>query len=215
MKCCGLEKLLQFHRGMCTDREARSIADHLHRCHRCQQNMKWLDTVLRLAAQDDSADPPPWVVQRAIDLFAQHGPSPMPSLLSRIVAALVFDSAAQPGLVGVRSLGVATRKCLYRWEGYDIDLSFEPANGSDRVTVTGQILGPSETFRDVSGVSVQLRKGEEVIAETATNHLGEFTFERIAVGVYELKMTLQGKEAWITPLEVKAVTEERGDIGRG
>lgn len=207
MTCYSLEKLLQFYQKVCADQQARAIRNHLGRCRRCQRELKWLETVIPLMATDDSVDPPSWVVQRAVDLFARYGPSPRPGVMSRIVAALVFDTAAQPGLVGVRSLGVATRQCLYRWEGYDIDLSFEPANGTDRVTLTGQILGPSESFHEVAGVPVQLRRGEDVVAQTVTNHLGEFTFERIAVGVYELKVELQGKEAWITPLEVKALTD--------
>lgn len=207
MTCYSLEKLLRFHQELCAEEEARAIRNHLGRCPRCQQELRWLQTVIPLMVTDDSVDPPPWVVQRAIDLFAQYGPSPQPSVLERIIAALVFDTAAQPGVVGVRSLGVATRQCLYRWEGYDIDLAIEPATGTDRVTLTGQILGPSDSFHEVSGVPVQLRQGAEVVAETVTNHLGEFTFERVAIGVYELKVKVEGKEVWITPLDVTACTD--------
>lgn len=205
MTCYSLEKLLEFHQELCAEKEARAIREHLGRCRRCQQESTWLQTVISLMATDDSVEPPAEVVQRALDLFAHYGPSPQPGRLERIIAALVFDTATQPGLVGVRSLGMTTRQCLYRWEGYDIDLAVEPA--TDRVMLTGQILGPSDSFQEVSGVPVQLRKAEDVIAETVTNALGEFTFEGVAVGVYELKVELQGKEVWISPLDLKALTE--------
>jgi hypothetical protein len=88
-----------------------------------------------------------------------------------------------------------------------VDLSFEPVNGSDRVNVSGQVLGPSEDFESVSGIMVRLIQGTNAMHETVTNHLGEFTFDRVSKGMYDLTIQLSDGEVRITQLEVKASKE--------
>jgi hypothetical protein len=204
MRCIGIEKLLEMSRGQTSQTEAMKMNQHLAGCTRCQGNLDWISTVARLAAADDAVDPPRWVVRQVVALFEEYHPVREPGRLRKLVASLVFDTFAQPQLSGVRSTGLATRQCLYRYSDYDVDLSFEPVNGSDRVNLSGQVLGPSEDFENVGGAKVELMQAAGVVHETVTNHLGEFTFDQVAKGVYELTIQLSDGEVRITQLEVKA-----------
>jgi hypothetical protein len=207
MRCIGFEKLLEMSGGQTSSAEAMKMNQHLAGCVRCQGNLDWITTVARLAAADEAVDPPTWVVRQAVALFEQVRPGREPGVLRKLVASLVFDTFAQPQLAGVRSTGLATRQCLYRYSEYDVDLSFEPVNGSDRVNVSGQVLGPSEDFESVSGIMVRLIQGTNAMHETVTNHLGEFTFDRVSKGMYDLTIQLSDGEVRITQLEVKASKE--------
>jgi len=207
MRCITFEKLLAFSNKECSPAEATRIRNHLAGCAACQQNVHWLELVVTVAATDGAVDPPTWLVQQALELFKLHRPEPKKGLLQKLVASLVFDTLTQPGWAGVRALGLATRQCLYRCAGYDLDLSFEPAESPTQVNVNGQLLGPSENFEEVANASVQLMRGGEVVLETMTNRLGEFTIDQVQKGVYGLRIQLPEKEIGITELDVRAAEE--------
>jgi len=204
MKCVRTEQLLDFTQGRAEAATAERIREHLDGgCRRCQGNLDWLHKIVRLAATDESVEPPAWVFNRAVRLFNEHGPHRTPSFLERLVASLTFDSLAQVQLAGARQSGQATRQCLYQAGEWDVDLSFEVGEESEFINITGQVLASRGEVSQVAGLPVQLIQAGQTLASTVTDRLGEFAFDRVAGGEYDLKIDLPNYEVWIEHVDVK------------
>jgi hypothetical protein len=108
--------------------------------------------------------------------------------LGQLVAALVFDSAAQPSVAGARSIGGADRQMLYRAETYHIDLQFAAGDG-ERAALTGQILRDGEfEFESVAGLELSLLREGRRVSSTLTNRFGEFSIAQLEHGHYDLRI---------------------------
>jgi hypothetical protein len=142
-----------------------------------------------VAASDDSVEPPPWVVKRALRLFT----APPASLsigdrVSAVVASLVFDSFSRPAVAGARSSGVEGRQLLYRAQDYSIDLQVA-ASGAMRAELNGQILREGELmFESVTGLQLDLMLNGGTVLSTITNDRGEFTIPAVEAGSYDLRV---------------------------
>ena len=187
MECPGFDKLLDYCDGLLTGREAQLVAAHLSMsCRACADSAAWYERVRGVAASDNFSDPPPWVFNRALQLFDTQT-NPRAECFSQL-SSLVFDSVARPALIGVRSTETSNRQLLYRAGVYSIDLqiSFPRLSGADLI---GQILRESESrFESVAGLSIKMtRKGRKVYA-TLTNEVGEFTLNDIDQNQYDLSV---------------------------
>jgi hypothetical protein len=155
-----------------------------------------LERALRASRQLEDA--PESLIQRAIDLW-QPDALPRPAAtpvggLRRLVATLVFDSAAQPATaLGVRSTRSAVRQMLFAVEGRDIDLRFEPVAGG-RWRVKGQVLGP-----DTAGIA-ELSGDGLAGATVAWNELAEFSFDPIEVDRCTLVLRADGWQVEVQAL---------------
>lgn len=94
-------------------------------------------------------DAPEWLVLRAQAIW-QPRPQPVPPLLTRVLAALSFDSWASPA-PALRGATVAgARQFLFSAEGRDIDLRISAAGNA--WSIEGHVLGPDEGGRSESVV---------------------------------------------------------------
>lgn len=204
MQCAGIEQLLDFAQGRAEPALVDQIQAHLvSGCARCQSELVWIRKLVRLTASDESVEPPPWVLRRAIGLFQILSQPPAPSLLQRLVASLVFDSLTQPQMAGVRQSSSTARQILYRAGDWDVDLSLEAAEESETVDITGQVLKAEASPEEVAGIPVHLTQAGNIVLSTQTDRLGEFTFDRVPRGTYELNLELRGQQVWIEHLDVK------------
>lgn len=179
------------------------IQDHLGRCARCQENWQWLQKVLQVTAQDDSVEPPRWVLHRAVQLFATHGPQPQPTLWQRITALLVFDSLAQPVPLATRNPNQAMRQLLYRAGAWDVDVSLEPGDAPETIHLTGQVLYQQGMPHQAAGILVNLLQAGQTVASTTTNSIGEFSFEQVAAGAYDLNIHTGDVQLWVEQMDVR------------
>lgn len=204
MRCPGFERLIDYLENRLDAEQAQSIAAHLASgCGNCEDSRQWYQQVATITASDDTAEPPAWVLRRAIQLFDNR--LTQPGLIERIgrsIAALVFDSFAQPAIAGVRSTETASRQLLYRAEHYNIDLQINPSDKSN-ATVMGQILRKDDLrFESVSKIPLSLvRKGEAVVS-TVTNDTGEFILPEIGCGEYDLLIDTRDLSITVTGLPV-------------
>jgi DNA-binding response OmpR family regulator len=125
----------------------------------------------------------PWVPR---DLLLQEVWPRLDSLLRRNIvhrqitqsARLVLDSFLQPLPAGVRySLPLSARKLLYESGGLMADLSLEPQENSQRITLVGQVLDAAEPERRLASLSLVLQGRAGPIAVASTNKSGEFQFD--------------------------------------
>jgi hypothetical protein len=71
---------------------------------------------------------------------------------------------------------VAARQFLFETDDYYIDLRLEAKSAEERAWLVGQVL--SRSGKQVAeAVPVRLQRGKRAVAQTSTNHLGEFQLE--------------------------------------
>jgi len=187
MNCPGFEQLIDHLDGRLAPAPAAAVERHVSQgCLQCGENVVWYGRVKLVAASDDSVEPPPWVLKRALRVFdSQPGSA---SLASRVIASLVFDSLRRPGLAMSRSIGLEDRQLMYEAEPYSIDLQVASLDEA-RADLTGQILRRGELmFESVSGLSLDLAREGFSVLSTVTNDRGEFRVGALACGNYDLKI---------------------------
>src|SRR3989442_15245363 len=171
------EDWVDFARQQGSMEQTARLARHLDGgCERCTPTLHFWQAVLGLAGQEASYRPPEGVVGQARAEFALRRPE---GLLGRVArkASLVFDSFRQPMLAGVRTAGLSPRQLLYKAGRYLIMLRVEPASGSDRLSVVGQILdetNPKTALEDLAGLALT---GDETVERTLTNSMGDVQLE--------------------------------------
>lgn len=201
MRCPFLNSLLDYARGQISAKERTEIVTHISDgCQSCQENLRWLEEALRLAAADKSYVLPEELILQVVAQFKARLAMPL-SPLRQFFAQLIFDSFIPSRLAGLRSAppggsAVVGRQLHYQTEGYDIDLRFERPEGSEAEEMIGQVLptgpqGPQDALREpmeLTRLSAQLLQGEVEVECAQTDARGVFRFARIQSGVYNLKL---------------------------
>jgi anti-sigma factor RsiW len=140
-----------------------------------------LERVIDLMRTDDSVDPPPAVMIRALQLFERRARRSQFTLIQRIIATLQFDSMQMPLAYGTRSRHFSARQLLFSADPYDIDLRI--TSHGDTWSLEGQVLGPC-TGGQARLTNTLLR------IETPLNDLCEFVLPRVPTGAYRLELQL-------------------------
>jgi hypothetical protein len=190
MGCPGFEDLIAFVDGGLASESAGLVAQHIGSgCRYCDANIGWYKRVKMLAANDDSTEPPAWVLKRALRIVDESRRVTARNKRSRkSIASLVFDSLARQHPAGVRSTATEQRQLLYTANGYSIDLQVAPVDGVVS-NLIGQILFEGESgFESVQGIGVGLALDGVAVASTATNSIGEFSIQGLGPGDYDLSI---------------------------
>lgn len=190
MKCPGFEQLLDYLDGRLADQQAQVVAAHLNGgCKRCADNREWVERIRAIAASDDRIEPPLWVLKRAIRLFDNQTARPGAlDHFGRLIAALIFDSLTPAAVSGVRLAQSDSRQLVYRAGRYSVDLQIASANPSTAELI-GQVLREGEArFQSVARLSLELIRENQIVDSTSTNAVGQFTFNGIECGEYDLQI---------------------------
>lgn len=169
-----------------------------------QAQVAWLRAFSRLHHSVTLAKPPAAVRAVLTEQFASYAAAKQqPSIFQRLVAALTFDSAHQSGLVGVRA-GQAerTRQFVYSTDQVDITLNLQPRKQEQSLNLIGQIL-PNAPSVDLAAFSVQLLQDMTEIGITSADDLGEFSFEAVEPGTYQLILSTDDHEIVLPALDLR------------
>ena len=198
-----LALLLDWVEGRLSEQEARTVeervaaGDSATRAH-----VAWLRAFARVSEDTVIASPPSGVRDTLIERFEAYAEGKQhPGLLERLVASLTFDSNLQPA-AGLRAVGVpgSQRQLIYSTAAADVAMTVRPRSQDGLLNIYGQILPVDGTDSGVLGV--QLLKGSSEAATTATNDLGEFTFEAVSPGAYEVLASSDRIEIQIPQIEL-------------
>ncbi len=180
-------KLLDWVEGRLSEEEARAVERQVALGDSAmREEVAWLRAFARISEDTVIASPPPEVRETLTDRFEAYAEGKQqPGFLERLVATLTFDSNLQPAS-GLRAASVSEsqRQLVYSTDAADIAIIVRPRTRDGLLDVYGQILPSDATVSGVFGV--QLLQGASEVATTATNELGEFTFEAVSPGVYEV-----------------------------
>ena len=179
-------RLIDWVEGRLSGREARAVEKQVATADSATRaSVAWLRTFARISEDTIIASPPSEVRDTLIERFEAYAEGKQqPGFLERLVGRLTFDSNLQPAF-GLRAAGIteSQRQLVYSTEAADVAIIVRPRARDGLLDVYGQILPVDGTDSGVFGV--QLLKDASEVATTATNDLGEFTFEAVPPGVYE------------------------------
>ena len=193
------DRLLDWLEERLTTNEAAAIATQIAQADpETQANLTWLEQFHELKAIMRAPRPPAhvranltrqfdhWRAEKAKQERPSSAARPSPSWtqwLQIIKAQLTFDSHAQPALVGVRSAGqMMERQLVYNGRIAEVALNVYPQPSRSEFTLWGQLFPHSEA--DL--FSVQLLQNGVERGLTAADELGEFTFQIMPSGIYDL-----------------------------
>ena len=179
-------RLVDWVEGHLSEQEARIVEERVAADATTRADVAWLRAFARISEDTVIASPPSRVRDALIERFEAYAEGKQqPGLLKRLVATLTFDSDLQPAL-GLRAAGTSEsqRQLVYSTDAADVAIIVRPRARDGLLDIYGQILAVDGTDSGVFGV--QLLEGSSEVATTATNDLGEFTFEAVPPGAYEV-----------------------------
>jgi hypothetical protein len=150
---------------------------------------KNIQNIIDLIRRDDSVDAPADSLKWASDLFRTRSVEPKTSFVKKLAAVLQMEIAPNKPAFGERSASAsAVRQMLYKADDNAVDIRIEKSKKG--FAVRGQILG--EGFENAA---VRL-SGDGRRFEATANSTGEFGFDSVPAGRYEL--TVHGSSVEIT-----------------
>lgn len=198
-------RLLDWIEGRLSAEEAAAVAQAAEQADDATRaEIAWLQAFMRVSARTVLAAPPLDTHTALVQRFAEYAQRKRPpSLLRRLAATLTFDSGLQPAAAGLRSAGVQDppRQLIYSVEIADIALNIQPRQQSQNVDLIGQILPKAGAAAD--SFIVELVYGGATIGSAAADDLGEFVFENLTPGAYELGLRSQHVDVRITAIELR------------
>jgi hypothetical protein len=197
-------RLLDWVEGRLAEHEARTVEERVATADSATgADVAWLRAFARISEDTVIAAPPSEVRDALIDRFEAYAEGKQqPGLLKRLVATLTFDSDLRPA-VGLRAgaISESQRQLVYATDAADVAIIVRPRPRDGLLDVHGQILPVDGTDSGVFGV--QLLAGSSEVATTATNDLGEFTFEAVPPGVYEVLAASDRVEIQLPQVELR------------
>lgn len=189
-----------------TPEEAQAVTASLSADPSAQETADWLQKFLDLSQQLVLARPPATVRSTLRHRFdeQQGQASQSPSVWQRVSAHLTFDSSQQMAVAGMRAavLEDTIQQLVYATPSLEIALHLQP-DPDDRIALYGQVFPLQETADTIYAVQLYQAgsdndSGSETL--TATDELGEFSFQAINRGTYEVILSSDQLEVVITPL---------------
>ena len=163
---------LDLARGAASPDVAAQMQKHLETgCKKCAEMAAEMNRIALMSKREPSYEPPQETVRAAKALMSVQRLAAAPRAETHVLQ-LLFDSATQPLLAGVRG-AMAGRQLLYQKDNCCIDIRLEAKAGS-RVEMVGQVLDSGAIGRGLDRIPVSLQKGDRTFAQTLTNHFGEF-----------------------------------------
>ena len=201
----SFERLVDWVEGRLSEEESRAVEEQVAGADEAtRERVEWLLALARVS-EDTVLDAPPREVRdeliRRFDAYAENRRTP--SLLQRLVATLTFDSGLQPAF-GVRSAGgpEEQRQLVYTTDPAEIALNIRPRSRNGHLDLDGQVFPADDV--DPASFSVQLLSGADEVGLTTTDELGEFAFESVSPGAYQMLVSGERVEILISPIEIRS-----------
>ncbi len=184
--------------GCLVRKEREEFEAHLKAgCQSCELSLNWYRSLSMALQQDQAFEPPESSVKSVLNAFRLRKPETV-NLVS-MVAKVLFDSFAQPLMVGVRQPVLTERQVLYQAGEMQLDLKIEKTNEENEHLIIGQLIPPEGAASSINAFKVLLREGERVVQSTYSNELGEFIFHVVPRKSYDMEILLaDSKKIFLT-----------------
>lgn len=214
MKHYGIAQWVDYARGLVPELNGSAMQRHLAEgCSECQELAEFCSQVSNICQDMAAVTVPEWVVRGARSIFPARKVEAAKRIL-RIPVELIYDSFLVPAPVGLRATWQVGWQALYRAGDCSLDLRVEPELHSSRAAVIGQISNHTIPGDRMEGISVYVKSGRVVVAETRSNAFGEFQMEYEQQGRLQLCVALEnGSKRFQVPLK-KFATDKLSGIQR-
>jgi hypothetical protein len=200
MKHFSIDDWIDFARQVEGTVQKAAMQQHLNDgCSKCQKIVETWRHVMDIAKLQNSFEPPAWAVQAVNTSFALRKVISIPAGKFEL-AKLLFDSALQPIIVGVRGSSPVVRQLLYKSGTVCIDMRMQPKPGSDSVVIMGQLLDSAKPDHGVSGIPVSLLCQGDTVSRARTNDVGEFDFGITALDHLQLVFGIGDSRTIVVPV---------------
>jgi hypothetical protein len=177
------EEALDLVEERATTEQIRFWDTHMATCLSCRDQLEGWQKIREALKRQNLENAPDSLVARAESVFE------LPSerkTLREVLAAVVFDSFAQPALAGARG-GLGSRQFLLTAEDFDIHLRLWALGNARRVT--GQILSRGGNVA-LGSVSLHLLQDGKRLGTAQADEFGEFEFPEVVEGPVSLEIEL-------------------------
>jgi len=198
------EQLLDWVEQRLSPQNAQTVEQRVNRDPAIQAQARWLQAFNRLRKTITLEKPPAAVRTILLERFTQAvSAKQQPGLFQRLLAVLSFDSALQPALLGERTLEFERiRQLAYATDIVDVALNIQPREFDQRLDLIGQVLSNNNAFTP-DMFSIQLLSGTKEIGMAMADELGEFAFEAIKPGRYQLILSGDNLDIQLPELELQ------------
>ena len=196
MKCLSLVKLLNYLQNPAENRERNRVDAHLATgCQVCNENLKWVEMVISITAEDRSFEFSEETIAAIVAQFKERAAAGLRPI-RQYIAELIFDSGLLPQFAGGRpdSEEPTGRRALYHAEGYDIDLRFVLSDENNDERLIGQVRPEQWDTPELAPFKVQLIQDGSVISAANTDGRGVFKFAHLISGIYDMKVSVPDGE---------------------
>lgn len=193
MKHVEIETLINKFEGRLDASDEHEIAAHIADCSECAAESAKLADFFAYAEGHKTNDVPQAVTARILNIY-QRNPVPQSNKTSigSSIASLIFDDWQLA--LNERYSGLDTRQLLYRAGDFEIDLRLELVG--DMCRLTGQL------FPAHDGVTVML-SSDDLTATASLTEFGEFTFDLVPQGDYDVRITINNNVLNIENIPLK------------
>jgi hypothetical protein len=121
-----------------------------------------------------------------------------------MLASLTFDSRSQMAAAGLRSADItgAQTQLIFSTPVAEVALNFQTRPQDQHINLFGQVF-PLED-RPMQAFSVQLLSGAQEAGLASSDELGEFAFEGIPAGTYDLILSTDTFEVLIPSIQLQS-----------
>ena len=199
------EYLADWAEGRLPEEEARTIEERLEGADEATRaEAGWLRAFFQ-ATRDVVLDDPPAgqraELAKAFEAYARGRRQPGP--LKRLTATLSFGGRLQPAAVrSAGGAGGAGGQFIYTTETADVALNVRRRPENGMLNLDGQIFPNDDEKPEAFGV--QILRGIDEVGTTATDELGEFAFEGVPPGEYQILVSSEQVEILISPVDLRA-----------
>jgi hypothetical protein len=197
MKHFSEEAWADFARGIKSETSLEMESHLKSGCSDCTAECALWKQVGTIASQENRYAPPEDLVRMVKQEFSARY---QPETSAWVLGKLVFDSLAQPLIVGVRAGAASGRQFVYEAEGLTVDLRLDMQPHSKTICAVGQVQDkgtPRSPGKPI--ILLWTAKGEPVL-ETMANEFGEFQLEFEAQDQLRLSIEMAGRRAVRIPL---------------
>ncbi len=208
----NFERLVNWLDGRLSEEEAAAVEKQVATADEtARANIAWLRAFAKASDATTLASPPPEVRAELVRRFEAHvRERRQPGFFQRLIASLTLDSGSQLVTAGLRSVDAqpSQRQLVYSTDIADVALNVQARLYDKHLDIIGQVFPSGEAAtialasRRNRAFSVQLLRDAAEFGLTTTDELGEFAFEAIPPGVYEIVLSAEQAEILIAPVEL-------------
>jgi hypothetical protein len=201
----SFERVADWVEGRLSEEEARAVEEQVAVAgEAAQAEVQWLRALARVSRETVFDGPSSETREELMRRFHAYGERRRsPGFLQRLVASLSFDSGLQPAF-GVRSSDsqeAALRHLIYTTDAVEIALNIRRRLGDGRLDLDGQVFPADDT--DPASFSIWLLSGVDEVSLTTSDELGEYSFESVPPGTYQILISSDRVEILISPVELR------------